>query len=96
MGEVINLDNKVAIRSSEFWTKRDGLIFLENNGLCIILNRIQSLVWENIDGVTPVNVLKNILISEHSNCITEEYFFDFINNCINTGIVNYVEEQWDV
>lgn len=79
------------VRVSEAWKKRNGYVFL-NSYRGVILNRIQSKIWEYMDGNHTIQEIYQLLEN-----IGVEEIKSFITTCEEIGFIEYIqEEKWDI
>ncbi|CDZ25002.1 hypothetical protein CCDG5_1907 [[Clostridium] cellulosi] len=87
------MGNRRLIRATEFWKTKDGLVFIENNSLHLILNKTQSTIWQLLDGgLTSQEIIEK---ADDLN-IPAEYVKGFIDYCLKLGILNYAGDEWDI
>ncbi len=88
--------NKVPYKTVEVWTYEQGFVLIKNNNSRIVMNKNQSTIWNSIDGILTVTELADKFKSDSKSEIDDNAVFGFIEMGKNIGIINFVEEEWDI
>ena len=86
--------NKVPYKTIEIWICEQGFAVIKNSNSRIVMNKNQSAIWDSIDGVLNVNELIKRFKLESE--VDDNAVLRFVEMGKSIGIINFIEEEWDV
>jgi hypothetical protein len=90
------MHKKVPYRTIDMWTHENQYIIIKNNNSRVVMNPKQSLIWELIDGILTVKEIAQNFEQNLNSDIDYDFVLRFILMAKSIGIIDFVDEEWEI